>query len=63
MKNNKQNYIIFVDVLSDEVRYLCRRADGSLYTCIVATDANGFYEKRCNGCFGDRSSDIYIYSL
>lgn len=45
MKNNKQSYIIFVDVLSDEVRYLCRRADGSLYTCIVATDANGFYEK------------------
>ena len=42
MKNNKQNYIIFADVLSDEVRYLCRRADGSLYTCTVA---NGFYEK------------------
>ena len=45
MKNNKQNYIIFADVLSDEVRYLCRRADGSLYTCTVAADANGFYEK------------------
>ena len=44
MKNNKQNYIIFADVLSDEVRYLCRRADGSLYTCTVA-DANVFYEK------------------
>lgn len=37
--------IIFADVLADEVRYLCRRADGSLYTCIVATDSNGFYEK------------------
>lgn len=45
MKNNKQNYIIFADVLSDEVRYLCRRADGSLYTCTVVADANGFYEK------------------
>lgn len=44
MENNKQNYIIFADVLSDEVRYLCRRADGSLYTCTVAADATDVSE-------------------
>ena len=60
MKNNKQNYNIFADVLSDEVRYLCRRGRWQfIATCTVAADANGFYEKDDNGCFGDRSSHIY----
>lgn len=45
MNNNNQDTVIFADLLSDEVVYLCRRLDKSLYICTVAEDEHGFYEK------------------
>lgn len=45
MENNEQDYVIFADLLSDEVRYLCRRSDGNFYTCVVAEEKDGFCEK------------------
>ena len=45
MENNKQSKVIFADLLSNEVKYLCRRSDGSLYTCIVSEGNGNFCEK------------------
>lgn len=45
MKNDEQSCVIFADLLSSEVRYLCRRPDESLYTCVVAEENGVFCEK------------------
>lgn len=45
MENNKQSKVIFADLLSNEVKYLCRRSNGSLYTCIVSEENGNFCEK------------------
>lgn len=44
MERNNQSYVVFADTLSNEVKYLCRRADGRFYTCIVAEENGGFCE-------------------
>lgn len=44
MKKNNQSYVIFADLLLNDVKYLCRRADGRFYTCIVAEENGGFCE-------------------
>lgn len=45
MESNKQSEVIFADLLSNEVKYLCRRSNGSLYTCIVSEENGNFCEK------------------
>lgn len=37
--------VIFADLLSNEVKYLCRRSDGSLYTGTVGKENGNFCEK------------------
>lgn len=44
MEKNNQSYVIFADLLSNDVKYLCRRADGRFYTCIVAEENGEFCE-------------------
>lgn len=56
MNNNNQDTVIFADLLSDEVVYLCRRLDKSLYICTVAEDEHGFYEKNAKKRFNNRGS-------
>lgn len=45
MENNEQSCVIYADLLLDEVRYLCKRPDGSLYTCVVSEENGSFSEK------------------